>query len=149
MRDWTEGVGHNVSWPFLRRNIPKDVDDEDLGKVFLPVAHDESLTVRVSPNNYRLIWDKGTSDWWVHDRIVQMRGLSGMQSLKDERKAKFEERFVKNENWKNGLSKEEVRKTEAAFATEPYDKPAAAAEGVEEKIVEAKAELEDEAMADA
>ena len=116
MRDWTEGVPHSICWPFLRRNLPQDADnEEDFGKNYLPLHGEDGLAIRISPNNYRLLWDVGTSDFWVHDKRVRARGLKGMARLSEGRKSKFEEKFVKNAKWMAGMSLDDVNKMKADF----------------------------------
>ena len=116
MRDWTEGVPRSIHWPFLRRNLPKDVETEDdASKVYLPMEYNEGLTVRIAPNNYRLLWERNTTDWWVHQERARARGLKGAEALGQERKAKFEQRFVENPKWVEALGPEEVEKVKRDF----------------------------------
>jgi paired amphipathic helix protein Sin3a len=115
MNDWTEGVSHEISWPFLRRNLPKDLEtEEDYGKTYLPQWNQDGLTVKVCPNSYHLLWDEGT-DWFFHDTRVSQRGLGGMAALKDERKDQFEEKFVKNAKWMAGMNLDEVTNINTNF----------------------------------
>ena len=109
MRDWTEGVTHRIQWPFLRRNLPRDLDsEEDYGQAYLPQWNEDGLTIRIAMNNYHILYDPGTADWWIHDDHVRRRGMTGAEVLKQLRKKVFEEKFVHNTNWMGELSQEDV-----------------------------------------
>ena len=145
MRDWTEGVPPNISWPFLKRNLPKDFDtDEDDGVTFLPQVSDEFLGVRVTPKNYHLQWEVGTSDRWFYNRKHRGRGMSGMISLSDTRKAALEAKFVKNAKWMAGMSLDDVNSKKAEFQKLGYGETK-----VETEDGKPKAEPEDQPMAEA
>ena len=130
MRDWTEGVPRaGVRWPFLRRSLPRDVtgggggdnsaNDEDAlaaaARRYPPMLSDEGLTIRIAPNNYRLLWERHTADAWVNDARVRARGTRGADGARAERKARFESRFVEKPKWAEGLSREESDKVTADF----------------------------------
>ena len=120
MRDWTEGVPRTIRWPLLRRNLPKNLEtEEDLGQAYLPAYNSDGLSVRIVPNNYHLLWDIGSTDWWVHQKTVRSRGVKGLAQLNEERKRKFEELFSKNLKWAEGLSEDEMNKRNAEFAKPP------------------------------
>ena len=109
MRDWTEGVTHRIQWPFLRRNLPKDLDsEEDYGQAYLPQWNEDGLIIRIAMNNYHILYEPGTTDWWVHDHQVRQRGMTGAEALRQLRKRGFEERFVHNAKWMSDLSQEDV-----------------------------------------
>lgn len=55
-----------------------------------------------------MLFDPGTEDWWVHGDRVRARGREGVEVAREERKGRFEERFVMNNGWMRGLSKDEV-----------------------------------------
>ena len=117
MRDWTEGVPRQrVHWPFLRRNLPREVEgDEAAARPYPPMLSDEGLTIRIAPNNYRLLWERHTADAWVHDPRVRARGLQAADGVSAERKGRFEGRFVEKPKWAEGLSREEADKVTADF----------------------------------
>ncbi|MCJ1249064.1 Transcriptional regulatory protein sin3 [Trapelia coarctata] len=109
MRDWTEGVPHSIRWPFLRRNVPRELEtEEDYGQAYLPQWNEDALSIRIAANNYHLLYDPGTADWWVHDDKVRQRGLKGAQGLRRERNKKFEEKFVEHPAWMAGMDKSAV-----------------------------------------
>lgn len=118
MRDWTEGVPHDIQWPFLRRNLPKDLEtDEDFGHAYLPRWNEDGLIVRICANNYHLLYEGETADWWVHDEKMRRRGLSRAKALQQEKAAKFEELYGKNAKWMADMEADEVEKTVTAFET--------------------------------
>jgi len=109
MRDWTEGVPHSIRWPFLRRNVPRDLEtEEEYGQTYLPQWNEDALSIRIAANNYHLLYDPGTADWWVHDDRVRMRGLKGAQGLRKERNRKFEDKFLEHPAWMAGKDKSAV-----------------------------------------
>ncbi|MCJ1477564.1 Transcriptional regulatory protein sin3 [Lambiella insularis] len=116
MRDPTEGVPHNIQWPLLRRNTPKDLESEDdYSQAYLPQWNEDGLTVRFD-GNYHMTYDSGTTDWWVHDKKVSRRGLKGAESLRLERTRKFEEKFVQNPLWSLGMSKEQMEEITSGYS---------------------------------
>ena len=109
MRDWTEGVPHSIRWPFLRRNIPKDLEtEEEYSQTYLPQWNEDGLSIRIAANNYHLLYDPGTADWWVHDGKVRQRGLNGAAALRKERNQLFEGKFVQNPAWMKEMDKTAV-----------------------------------------
>ena len=116
MRDWTEGVSHDIYWPFKQRNLPKNLEtEEDLNRAYLPMSYDDGLTIRVATKNYRLLWERGTTDWWVHDPRTRARGLKHLPEVSEARRTKFEERFVEKPKWMEGMSEEEIEKIKSDF----------------------------------
>ena len=116
MRDWTEGVTHAIRWPFLRRNMPRDlVTEEQYSQTYLPQWNEDGLIVRICANNYHLLYDADTSDWWVHDAKVRRKGLSGEDQIRNERRSKFQDKFVEHGNWTNGLSAEDIEEANSRF----------------------------------
>ena len=155
MRDWTEGVPHDIRWPYLRRNLPRAPEsEEEFNRNYLPFMGEEGLEIRISPSNYRIIYENGTADWWVQDRKVRSRGLKGLPAANDERKSKFEEKFVKNAKWMANTSLDEVDKKKAEFnklaQTEVEMEDAGATSATATAVPEEEpAEKPDEQMVDA
>ncbi len=110
MHSWTEGVPHSISWPFLRRNFPGKhlTPEDDPSSQLLPKHNQDGLVVRIYPGNYNLAYDSGTTDWWVHDKKMQARGLRGYERAKEERSARFQEKFARNAKWMEGMSLDDV-----------------------------------------
>lgn len=95
--------------------MPKDSDpEEEFGKKWLPLHAEENLTITISPK-YRMLWDPNTSENWVHDDKVRAIGTKGMSALIEDRKAKFEEKFVKNAKWMADMNFDDVNKKKAEF----------------------------------
>ena len=109
MRDRTEGVPIIIQWPFLRRNTSTNLhSEEDFNQAFAPQWNEDGLVIRICPNNYHLLYDTGSGDWWVHHDKVRRRGLSGMKEVKKERTRKFREKFGQSASWMAGLTQDEV-----------------------------------------
>lgn len=116
MMDWTEGVPQSIAWPFLRRNYPSHLQtEEDFSKAFVPMFNHDGLEVRIDPESYHLLWEKGTADWWTHGAKVSKRGLNGFPAMLQERKDGFEEKFVTQPKWMAEKSAAEVGKINADF----------------------------------
>ena len=116
MRDWTEGVPSEIRWPFLRRNLPKDPEtEEDFDKVFLPYVGEEALEIRISPNSYRLLYEIGTTDWWVHNKKVRVRGEKGMSAAAKERRKRFTGKFIEKPKWAENMTADAVEKVKAEY----------------------------------
>ncbi len=147
-RDPTEGVP--LSWPFLKRTLPPKLDEEEYNRVFTPQWSSEGLVIRICLSSYRILFDPGTEDWWAHSEQVRAKGREGVEATREERKGKFEEKFVMNNSWMRGLSRDEVDRKNEEFRRWIRDGPAAAVKEGGEGEREAKGdEGEDEVMADA
>lgn len=96
MRDRTEGIElERLQLPFLKRNVPSMLGDEEdyTNEYGIPQWNEDGLVVRIGQDNYHLLYDPGTSDWWVHNNAVRKRGLGAYEELHKERKEKFEALF--------------------------------------------------------
>lgn len=101
MRDPTEGVPlSSIRWPFLKRNMPPlpssggSGDEDDYANAYNnPQWNEDGLVARISQENYHLLYDPGTSEWWVHDRSVRGKGVKGYEDAKRERREKYRNLF--------------------------------------------------------
>ena len=96
MRDLTEGIPlPRLSWPFLRRNMPAmlETEEEYINLYSSPQWNEDELVIRISPGNYKMLYDPGTSDWWVHNVRIRKRGMSACEEVCKERQEKFEQKF--------------------------------------------------------
>jgi len=96
MRDRTEGIElGRLQLPFLKRNMPSMLGDEDdyTNAYGTPQWNEDGLVVRISQDNYHLLYDPATSDWWVHNNGVRKRGLGAYEELQKGRNEKFETLF--------------------------------------------------------
>lgn len=96
MRDRTEGIElGKLQLPFLKRNMPSMLGDEDdYNDLYgTPQWNEDGLVVRISQDNYHLLYDPGTSDWWVHNNAIRKRGLGAYEDLHEKRKGNFEALF--------------------------------------------------------
>ena len=116
MRDWTEGVPHNIRPSFLRRSLPRGFEsEEDFNRDYHPLIGEEGLEVRIAPNTYRISYEQNTTDWWIQDRRTQAKGLRAVLAADELRRSKFEEKFVKNAKWMKNLSLDEVNQMKADY----------------------------------
>ncbi|KAL6715952.1 Transcriptional regulatory protein sin3 [Lecanora helva] len=111
MRDLTEGIPLSaLRWPFMKHATARlldhlaearnarhddgdgadrdDVDDDDA-----PQWNEDGLVIRIAQDNYHIIYDEGTCEWWVHSRGFRKKGLRGMEAVKRGRKRGFEHFF--------------------------------------------------------
>lgn len=154
MRDQTEGVQlSSIRWPFFKRNLPPPLESaDDYNLIFIPQWNEDGLSIRISPSNYHITYDEGSKDWWVHEKQVRRRGLRGMDEVREERRGKFQEKFVMNVQWMAGMSKDEVDRRNESFRKWVNEGPAATSEAEgegtlgDEKAQEVKADV-DEVMA--
>ena len=96
MRDRTEGVSlADIHWPFLKRNMPPTLGDEDdyTNAYGTPQWNEDGLTIRISQESYHILYDPGTSEWWVHNNTFRKRGLGAYEELHKERSQKYEALF--------------------------------------------------------
>ena len=113
MRDQTEGVPQDKTWlPLLRRNLPPVLETvEEYNRVYSNPQHNQDgLQMRINSESYHLQYEPFSADWFVHDDVVRKLGMSGMREVSEERKKKFEEKFVANPRWMAEMSKEEAEK---------------------------------------
>jgi len=116
LRDPTEGVPRDIGLPYVRRALPNGpVEDADMENHTLPAFSTEKLEMKVSPLNYRLMWEPDTTEVFVHNKEVQTRGLSGMDALREQRKARFQAKFVDLPSWSHDMSAEDVEKVKADY----------------------------------
>jgi paired amphipathic helix protein Sin3a len=114
MIDPTEGVPNEIAWPILRRNRPRDAEGEKESSNDLPPHWNEGLQIRILPSSFRILYEVGTADGFVQSKKMRRRGLSGMNALQQERKTKFEQKFVTNPKWMEGLSADEIEQANRA-----------------------------------
>lgn len=117
MRDPTEGVTPEIQYPLLRRNLPANhLTEDELNAQFLPQWNEDGLVIRICPNNYHLLYDSGTQDWWIHDAAVRVKGMKGMKEATEERTRKFREKFGgETAAWRKGMEEKEVERMEGEF----------------------------------
>ncbi|KAI4091009.1 MAG: hypothetical protein LQ344_004390 [Seirophora lacunosa] len=119
MRETTEGIPvQQMHWPYLRRNLPSaQSTEEELNKDYLPAWIDEGLIARINPGTYRIAFsDAWTADRWLHRPRVQIKGLKGMQEVRNERQRKMNEKFGPDSSlWMKSMSKSEVDRIKDGF----------------------------------
>ena len=167
MLDHTEGVEFaDLRLPFLRRNMPfprsstsssaakKATDtstatgaggagNEDniglLGKDFAatPMWNQDGLVMRISPNNYHILYDPYTSDWWVQSTTFRKRGLGAQGEVSKERKKGLEALFEGKERnaWMRRMAVEDVEEVKRKFGVWVREGPEALEEGKGKEVV--------------
>ena len=128
MLDRTEGVAlSQVHAPYLRRNMPAFLTikekapsaDEvaDDRRYSVPMYNHDGLVIRISPNNYHILYDPYTSDWWIQSTGVRRRGLGAYEEVIEQRKRGVEALFEKKERneWMKGIEEAEIERTKDTF----------------------------------
>ena len=116
MRDPTEGVTPEIQYPILRRNLPANhLTEDELNAQFLPQWNEDGLVIRICPNNYHLLYDSGTQDWWIHDEKVRAKGMKGMNEATEERTTKFQDKFGEGAAWRIAMEEKELERVESDF----------------------------------
>lgn len=71
----------------------------------------EGLVVRICLNSYKMVFEKGTCDFFMYDRAGAGAGQEEKAAFeRDLRVERFKERMVTNNAWMKGMSHEEVQK---------------------------------------
>ena len=95
MMDPTEDIPYDkLQWPFFRRHMPKNLnDDKESSKVFLPNSYEDALVLRIDHKSYHLKYDSGTTEWFVHGIQVRRQGLKDMDEAKNGRRCRFRTKY--------------------------------------------------------
>ena len=111
MLDHTEGIPHSsVKIPYLRRNMPfpplkrneegkptVPTEDLEIPGGGMPSHHHDGLVLRIAPNNYRILYDPGTDDWFIQSTAFRKRGLDTMEQARRRRHAGLK-RLLESQN---------------------------------------------------
>lgn len=123
----TEGVARaRLQKVLLERNLPSSSSHNaplssdssaaaDSSYAQKPMTVHEGLVVRICLNSYKMVFEKGTCDFFMYDRAGAGAGAGASQEEKaaferDLRAERFRERMVTNNAWMKGMSHEEVQK---------------------------------------
>jgi hypothetical protein len=107
MSDSTEGVDlSQVRVPYLRRrlSLSKGSDEDTYAAVFGTLESNDTQTVSISPDNYKIYWEGGFN---FH------REVFGRE--KKQENDQFEEKLVKNPAWTRDETEEAVNRRMAAW----------------------------------
>lgn len=116
----TEGVpieGH-LSMPFLKRNLPEDIDEPEERKRLIPHYYENGLEMKICVNNYRILWTPKTEDWFVHSAVHGEDGQSDSADttrIRENRRKKFEEKFVSKNKWIDLSTEEEFNQVSKKY----------------------------------
>ncbi|EER28429.1 Paired amphipathic helix repeat family protein [Coccidioides posadasii C735 delta SOWgp] len=156
MRDPTEGViFSDMRIPFLKRNLPPKLDsDEEYNQFYKPLISHEGLVIRVCANSYHILYEPGTEEWWcrlTQSNDAEQEASQKLAAVKEKRRNRFEEKFVNNSRWTDGLSKVEVDEFNQRFRSwiKAQDQDAPNVEKSQTRTSDDHREKEDEVMTDA
>ncbi|KAL9101497.1 MAG: hypothetical protein Q9163_003245 [Psora crenata] len=138
MLDRTEGISlSRLRAPYLRRNMPAFLTikenpgstDEvaDDKRYSVPMYNYDGLVIRISPNNYHILYDPHTSDWWVQSTGVRKRGLGAYDEIREQRRKGMEALVEGKERnaWMKEMEDGEIQKTKDRFRRWVKDGPTA------------------------
>ncbi|KAI1821012.1 hypothetical protein F4861DRAFT_520658 [Xylaria intraflava] len=117
----TEGVARNrLQKSVLTRNLPSSDVDSDDGNAPKPLKYDEGLSLRVCLNSNKIVWEKGTSEYFVYrmdasDEEEKTKAEEHSQAVTEHRKQLFREKMVMNNSWMRGWRQDEVQKVNEKF----------------------------------
>ena len=115
----TEGIVRSrLQKVLLERNLPSGSAQDatpDPSYAQKPMTVHEGLVVRICLNSYKMVFEKGTCDFFMYDRRSSEGGGGEEHETKlaferDLRAERFKERMVTNNAWMKGMSHEEVQK---------------------------------------
>lgn len=116
----TEGVVRSrLQKVLLDRNLPSGASgSSDDGFTPKPLAVHEGLVLRICLLSYKIVYEKGTSDYFIYNSAAstdEQPEESKFQEdkqlfLRDLREEKFKEKMVMNSPWMKDMSREEVQK---------------------------------------
>jgi paired amphipathic helix protein Sin3a len=118
----TEGVVRSrLQKVLLERNLPSDAAKDSAsgeeGYSPKPLVIHEGLVVRICLNSSKMVFEQGTSDYFVYNTAGQQGGAeeerveAAKQAFRRELRAeKLKEKMVTNNAWMKGLSHEDVQK---------------------------------------
>ena len=111
MQQPTEGMDPSqIRWPNLRRNFPPaSVLDDEYKRTWVPQSNSDDLIVRICLDNYRMLFDKLTTEWFDHDPAVKMRGVKHLVEVTRQRTEKYREKFGTNPKWMAGMNLDVTR----------------------------------------
>ena len=112
MRDPTEGIPFSrMRIPFLKRNLPPKLEqEEEYDRFYRPLAYHDGLVIRICANSYHILYEPNTSDWWWREEVpaAEESARENADTVKQRRRDRFEDKFVKNPSWMAQLDKEKV-----------------------------------------
>ncbi len=123
----TEGIVRSrLQKVLLERNLPSDAkDSSDDGYAPKPLVIHEGLVVRICLNSSKMVFEKGTADYFVYNNTATSQRGDGTdeedenvakQTFRREIRAeKLKEKMVTNNAWMKGLSHEEVQKVNNGY----------------------------------
>ncbi len=104
----------------LPRNLPSGDADSDDGSGPKPLAYEENLTISICLKSSKMIWEPGTSEYFVYDRSPKTkeqreRREKFIRALSHHREIELTKKFVHNPVWAKDMSPEEVQEQNSNF----------------------------------
>ncbi|KAI9808396.1 MAG: Transcriptional regulatory protein sin3 [Phylliscum demangeonii] len=124
----TEGVPieGRLNMPFLRRNLPEDIDELRFEDTPIPIAYENNLELRICVNTYKILYGRTGLDWFIHperQNVQSPRSARSLPASAEERTAAFREKFVGNNTWIQQLDPMEVEEAEKKFRASVEGRP--------------------------
>lgn len=117
----TEGINRaRLQRAVLARNLPStDADSED-GSTPKPLAYSEGLVLRICLNSTKIVWENGTSEFFIYSTIPdseeeRAKRKDKLLANRERRDQKFREKLIMNNAWMKNLSQDEVQKVNDNF----------------------------------
>lgn len=126
----TEGVSRShLQKTVLARNLPSSDADSDDGNAPKPLKYEENLALRICLNSYKMVWEKGTSEYFIYAMGPESAEKAEEEkerraTLTEHRVQTFREKFVMNSPWMRNVTQDEVQKANEKWRTWFKDGPA-------------------------
>lgn len=116
----TEGVpiAGRLSMPFLKRNLPEDVEESEGRERSVPYLYENNLELRICVNSYKILWTPRSGDWFVHSEKQRASGSDGpvdLDRVSEQRRSRFREKLILNNKWMREVGQEEVDRLNEKF----------------------------------
>ena len=119
-----------MQMPFLKRNLPSKLDEEEeYDRFYRRLQHYDGLVIRICANNYTILYQPPSYDWFwrsnapIHEKDADAETIKAQEeevakeqaAHREKRHDRFVEKFVNNPNWARGLSKDKVDESNQRF----------------------------------
>lgn len=113
----TEGVVRSrLQKVLLERNLPSGANGSDDGYTPKPLVVQEGLVLRICLLSYKIVYEKGTSDYFIYNTLPTLRDGEEPEFqeekqvfLREMREERFKEKMVMNSPWMKNMSQVQVQ----------------------------------------